>query len=565
MGEQARQMGATHIEVLPRGYEALSEIAMESGHPMIAKGLDFLNQAASLAPEIMSRSDGAAKSIHGRMAINWEAMDQARAEGLRGDAYWNRVRDLVDNYDQLSSDALLRIKEHRDHMTFTRQLESELLQALQAGPSDPWLNLAYRMFALPFVRTPVRLYDVGAEYTPGINFLSAQFRREMRAGGTRRTVAEARLATGTLVIGSFMYLAQQGLITGSMPSDPAQARVMTAAGRPPQSFWDPLAQKYRSYKGIEPLTQWISTGADMAYLVGQMDELSAERLMTAASLAISNNINITQFMQAVSEFADIAKNGRTDTQWEKSLEFIRRRLTSLTPAAVREMAGAGEERTRTMTTPIEGQRGALPMMERELKALVDDFARGFGAGPSATIKTQRNMFTGDPMTNDVWPGNPFTTTPAQMAPWAAEISRLKGAGLRPLDEWIGRPQPAELGLQNQPTTPGIKLTAPQLDRLEVLMTQQVQVGGKKLTDSLNDLVTSERYQKFPDFTRQDLIQERWGMFRELAERRLMLEDKDLRDRYMFRRGESIIERLPAARQPAARERIQRRFGPSAAP
>jgi hypothetical protein len=97
------------------------------------------------------------------------------------------------------------------------------------------------------------------------------------------------------------------------------------------------------------------------------------------------------------------------------------------------------------------------------------------------------------------------------------------------------------------------------------MTQQVQVGGKKLTDSLNDLVTSERYQKFPDFTRQDLIQERWGMFRELAERRLMLEDKDLRDRYMFRRGESIIERLPAARQPAARERIQRRFGPSAAP
>jgi hypothetical protein len=571
LGEQARAMGSTHVEVGARGWEALAEMSEDAGHPGLAKGLDYINSASGLAPEIMSRTDGMSKAVHGQMAIAWEAMERARSEGLRAGTqeFWDRVQHYKDNFDELGSDALLRVKEHRDHMTFTRQIESELVAALQAGPTDPWLNLLYRMTILPFVRTPVRLYDVGAEYTPGINLMSAQFRREMRAGGTRRTVAEARLATGTLAIGSFMYLAMQGYITGSMPDDPKEAKAMSDAGRPPISWWDPLAQKYRSYKGIEPLTQWISTGSDLAAMIGRMPEVDAERLITAASLAITNNINVTQFMQAMSEMIDVMKNGRTDSQWEQSLEFIRRRLTVFVPAIAKELTGSGKEKTRTMlSTAFDEDRSPWAGIHREMRALLDDYRKGFGAqaGPGEPyIKKVRNMWTGDPLINDVWPFNPFTTVPAKMDPWAREVTRLKGAGVQPIDEWMGRPQAADIGLEPRRTAPGVRLTAPQLDRLEVLMTQEVKVGGKKLTESLDALVTSPAYQRFPDFTKQDLIQERWDMFRQSAEQRLLLEDKTLRSKFALRRGESIVEKLPSTRQPQLRENLHRRFGPNVAP
>jgi hypothetical protein len=362
-----------------------------------------------------------------------------------------------------------------------------------------------------------------------------------------------------------MYLAMQGYINGSMPSDPKEAKAMTDAGRPPVTFWDPLAQKYRSYKGIEPLTQWISTGADMAYLIGQMKEVDAEKLITAAAVAISNNVNVTQFMQAMSEMTDVMKNGRTDSQWEQSLEFIRRRLTVFSPAVLKELSGAGDEKTRTMLSrEFDQDRTPWAPVHREFQALLDDYKKGVGVG-GRNIKTIRNMFTGEPLINDVWPFNPFTTTPAQPAPWAKEIKRLNGAGIRPLDEWLGRPQPADIGLRERPTSPGVRLEGPELDRLEILMTQVVEVGGKKLTESLDDLVTGKSYNRFPDFTKQDLLQERWNAFRELAERRLIAENKELRNKLMLRRGESIIERMPSTRQPAMHERLQRRYGPNVAP
>ena len=562
LGEQATQMGSTHIEIMPRGFEALADIT--SAVPALSKGFDFLHKAYGLAPEIMMRTDGMAKAVHSRMAIQWESMQQARAEGFTGEPYWNRVANLVRDYSQLPPEARVRIREHRDNMTFTRQLESGILAALQAGPTDPWLNLGYRLFVLPFVRTPVRLMDIGASYTPGLNLLSATLRRDWAAGGTTRAVAEARLATGTMVIGSFVWLAMQGLATGSMPDEHPERLVLEQTGRPPQSFWDPLMEKWRSYKGMEPLTQWISTGTDLAYLLGQLPEYDAERLLTAGSLAISNNINITQFMQAVSEFASVAKEGRTDSQYEKSLEFIRRRLTVFMPAAVKELTSAeGEQKKVLLTKEFDEDKSPSAAIFREFRALIDSYKMGFGTGPESTIKTRRNMFTGTPLLNDVWPFNPFTTKPEQPDPWAAEILRLNGAGLEPLDEWLGRPQPANIGISERPTAPGVRLGAPDLDRLEVLMTQIVKDAHGKLTDSLNALVKSDIYKRQSDVTKQEMIQARWAQFRQRAEARLEMESEVLKTEHRRKRIKSVIEKLPP--KGTTRQRLERQLSPGAAP
>lgn len=567
LGEQARAVGSTHAEVMPRGFEALADISRQFGPESqftehFARGLERLHSLANIGPGVLQRTDGMAKAMHGRIGIQWEAIQKAQREGLSitdGDSFWTRVGELVNDYSLLDADQLVRVKRHRDRMTFTQEFEGSFMQALQAGPEDPWLNFFYRMTFAPFVRTPVRLMEVGAEYTPGLNLAAKAFRDDYRAGGLDRSIAMSKLATGTLVLGSFGWLSAQGLITGNLPTFKEGGVAVEHAGRPAQSFWDPLAKKFRSFKGMEPLTQWISTAADVSYLVGQLPEKDAMRLITAYTVAVSNNLNITAFMQSVSEFLDVAKNGRTDSQWEKSLEFIRRRLTVFIPAAVKEATKGDLERV-VLTGAFDEDKSPSAAMHRELRALIDEYQRGFGVSPGEPgkppfLKVKRNMFTGDVLRDDTWPFNPFTTRPAQLDPWAAEIRRMNGAGLKPVPDWLGHEDAADIGMQERPTSPGVRLIPQEIDRWEVLMTKEVTSNGKKLTDSLNELVTSERYQRFGDVTRKDLIQERYNWFKNAAKAKLLMENESLRRALRDKKVESQIERLPKDMQPGAKQRF----------
>lgn len=567
LGEQAHDLGATHVEVSPRGFEALADISNDVGAGSLAKGFDFMNSAANLGPGIMARTDGMFKAINGRIATQWEAMQKAQAEGLQGGDYWNRVGSLVSDYSQLDPAALVRIKQFQDHQTFTTPFQSRIMSALQTGPEDPWLNLAYRMTVLPFVRTPMRLAEIGAEYTPGLNLAAANFYKSWQEGGTSRGVAQARLATGSIIIGSFMWLGMQGTITGNMPAHPADVP-LEHGGRPKQSFWDPLAEKWRSYAGMEPLSTWISTGADLAYLVGQLPEYSAEKLLTAASVAISHNIAVSQFLTGISNLTDIMKAGSTDSQWEKAGDVIRKDLEGFIPAAGREIFGGAERKHTMKTGAFDEQAGASGLLHRELRALMDDYARSLSLydEDTKTIKTMRNMFTGDKLTNDTWPFNPFTTKPDQPAPWAAEIRRLDGAGLKPLPDFIGGNPSPGLGLKDQPGVPGVRLTAPEKDRLEVLMTQVVQNSHGYLTEALDNLVQSPLYQRQTEYDKKTLIQGTWTEFRQRAEMRLEKEFKDLGDAIQLKKGTTLIERhVVPEKQASAKERLKLKFGPGVAP
>lgn len=570
LGEQAREMGATHVEFAPRGLETVSNMLQESGSPMLAAGFKAMDSVANFGPGIMSRTDGQFKAINGRIQTHWETMDAARAEGLSEGQLWNRRQDLVNDYSQLSPDALARIIDYRNHQTFTSPFEGRILNALQAGPTDPLLNLGYRTFLLPFVRTPIRLMEIGAEYTPGLNFAARHFYTEWGQGGIPRATAEARLAIGGTILAGATWLSMQGLLTGNLPNDARQAQTMGLAGRPAQSFWDPLAGKYRSYAGMEPLTQWVSMGSDIAYVMGRSDESTASRFATAYAVAISRNTNLPRFLQSVSALFEVITAGSTDAQFESAVDYVRKSLGKFVPAAVREVAGTSgsQEKMRVLRSPaFDEDKSEEAIVYRELQALLDDWKKSVGmAGDN--IKVTRNMFTGTPLLNDHWPWNPFTTTPAQPEPWATEIQRLQGAGLTPLDEWLGKRVPADIGIGDKPTVPGVRMSAKELDRLEVIMTQEIEANGDKLTASLNDLVTSDFYKDQSEVTKKDLIHERWIEFKSRAEGQLVEEFPRLEEALLRKRWTGAIEYLPPTQQGAARETMDNaliKYGTRVAP
>jgi len=410
-----------------------------------------------------------------------------------------------------------------------------------------------------FVRTPLRLLEISAEYSPGLNYLAKNYYNEINAGGASAAVAHARLATGSIMIGSFMYLAMNGLIIGDPPTnDPKDIKAMEDAGMPPRHWWDPVSQKYRSYAGMEPLSTTIAMGANLAKVIHRLPDDDAMRLLLAASVAETEGIGRSGSMiQAYSQAIDIFKGQHDDNVIENGMKYIRRRLDQFYPAAMREVGGVIQpEHQRVLPDvryneakdlyipPWSDRYGQPTVLQRELRMLYDDYTRdlpGFGKNR----KPDRNIVTGDPISTETWPFNPFTTKPAQGEPWAEAIKRLDGAGLEKIPEWIGGAhEGANVGLEQQPVKPGIKISAQELDRLEVLMTQVVKDGHGSLKDSLNFMVKSPTFLRQPDVTQKEMVRGIYSAFHKMAEARLIQENAPLRRALDNKQNAFLQDRLP---------------------
>src|SRR6267142_325215 len=272
LGVQAAALGPTKVEIAPRGFSALAEIASDYNLDGVSQGLNFMHSLAGVAPEILARTDGMGKAWFGRVFTHWEALDAAAREGKTYEGFWDKYENLKTNYDELSGEARIRVAEARDQYTANKKFEGAFMQMLQAGPQDPWLNLGYRLLVAPYVRTPIRLAEMHADFTPGLNLASTNYRAAMAAGGAQAEMARGQLYAGVAMFTGAVWLASQGYITGPAPGDPKDAKAMKDAGMPPMSFWDPLSQKYRSYAGLEPLSTVLASGAVMARIVSQIPE-----------------------------------------------------------------------------------------------------------------------------------------------------------------------------------------------------------------------------------------------------------------------------------------------------
>jgi hypothetical protein len=548
LGVQAASMGPTKVEMFPRGFSALAEIASDYNLDGLAKGFEYLHSISGVAPGILARTDGMGKAVFGRIGTLWEALEQAKAEGRTGADYWSRFDELKYNYDDLSPEARVRVTEFRNRITANKKFEGAFMQALQAGPQDPWANLGYRLFVAPYIRTPIRLAELHADYTPGLNYLSTNYKQAMDRGGVEASMARGQLYAGVSMATGALLLAQQGYITPPPSGNAARDKALTDAGRPPGMWWDAVSGQYRSYMGLEPVSTVIGAGATLADLVSEIPSASFDQLLLAAGIAETQSIQHLPYLQAISEFYDTVKKGSSDTKWETSLDYIRRRLASFNPAGLRELERVVDptERQVMKTGAFDKNTTYSGTLWREWYALRDQMTMGVpGLSSYVDAKKKRNMWTGDVILNTTWPFNPFTAREYNGEKWAQEIQRLDGAGIHPLDDWIGgRPEIPSVGMEEPKPSPAVRLTAGQKDRLEVLMTQVVKDGSGNLVGAISALVNSSIYKRMPDVTKTDMIQSRWNEFRQRAEARLLSEDRALRIQLETAMRENQIRRGP---------------------
>ena len=557
---QAVKAATTDVERVPQ-FKA-ETFGVSSANP-VGAGLNYMGQAIRVPGAILEIQDGMAKAVASRMQLRVEAIRQASVDGLKGEAADARIAELVADPAKLTEAAIERIVDFRNEQAFTADFEGRLLSAIQRGPSGPWAQLAYRLTAAPFVRAPLRIMEWQLKRTPILALALDSVRADLAAGGPRGQLALARQVTGAIYIGSFAYLALQGLVTGNEPQDPKQAKIWRDAGYQAKSFW--TGDRWRSYDGLGPVTYFIAGAADLVKYSRELGDDDYLHLATAYLFSQWDNFDSKSYMQAASQMLDVIKAPGPDERIEKAFDYARKRLASFTPAVLREIESMTDP-TRRRVRPSGAYENPLV---REFEALKDQYRQAIPGLSDAKdehgnylVPAQRHIITGVELTAESFPMNPFMsrTPPSPADPVMDELVRLRGAGLSELSDFLGPgPRAQNMGMTDPALRApnAVRLTPQERDRLIVLQTQVIKDGeGRNMHANLANTLGLDTYRRASDVRKGEIIRTVFNRYRAAAEDRLRTESP-LLDQVLIRAGgERQIRRAEPGRQPELRQRLE---------
>jgi len=226
----------------------------------VGRTVDLLGSALRIPGRALETQDAFFKSIGYRMELWAQSYRQASSEGLEGKALGERVAQLVndppENIRIAAADAAL-------YNTFTNETGEIGKSVMKLRGS--WAPIT---FVLPFVRTPVNIARYSFERTP-LAPLVGQWRADIAAGGARRDLALARMATGSAAMTIAADMAMNGQLTGRGPSDPAERAALQRTGWQPYSVR--VGDKWVAYNRLDPLGQTLGFAADFSEAMGRGD------------------------------------------------------------------------------------------------------------------------------------------------------------------------------------------------------------------------------------------------------------------------------------------------------
>lgn len=380
-----------------RKQQAISAEALGLSGP-IGRGVDLLGQGIRIPGRALMTSDEFFKAVGYQMELNAQAVRQARAEGLTGQAFGERVQELISSPPKFIRMAAI---DAARYATFTQPLEGLGENVAKAAYKQPLLKII-----VPFVRTPVNVMKYAFERTPLAPF-SAAIRADVLAGGARRDLALARMGLGTMLMVAAGTFAASGYITGAGPIDPEIKKHLYETGWQPNSVyipnWIPGGGKYIAYSRIDPWSSTIGLAADVVEIMGQLDSHDAEELAAAAVMSVARNVTNKTYMRGVSEFFQVMSDPERYGE-----RYIRNLLGTAVPALSAHIA--------RMEDPVL----------RDVRSVLDQF-RARIPGYSKDLPPRRNLW-GEPVYLSPGLGpdiiSPFYTSDKKSSPVDEEILRL---------------------------------------------------------------------------------------------------------------------------------------------
>lgn len=394
----------------------------------------------------LSLEDDLFKTVARQMEIRALAMRQAISEGATNPAA--RAEEIA-----ASGSLAEKVEAAAKYQTFQTPLGEVAGSVARATNAHPLVKLV-----IPFVRTPVNIAKYAVERSIFAPF-SKHVRDQIAVGGAERDIALARIMFGTGIGLTTAMLAKQGLITGGGPVDLNRRREMRQAGIQPYSI--KLGNTYYAYNRLAPLGQVLGVAADMAeindYITSESDR---KDLASMIAMSVSKNVTNQTFMQGITGVVNMLSDpDRYGPAEIKQLAGI------LVPGVASQAAAAIDPTVRQANNAIEKIRSRIPGLSSSLLPKLDLFGREIqregGAGPDYISPIYKSTEKTDLVDK--------------------EMVRLK----------LGITLPEK-------KIRGVDLTPEEYNRY-------VEHAGKPAKLILNRVVSSEGYQRLPDFLKEHIF------------------------------------------------------------
>lgn len=477
--------------------------------------INLFGSLVRLPSRFLMASDEFSKLIGARMELRAQAYRQSNAALAEGktaeeaaDVYVSVLRGEVD-------DANAAAEGFADTITFTKTLGESGRKFQDFFNAIPGGRLI-----MPFIRTPANVLKEFVKRTP-VSFALKEVREDFFAGGARRDMALARIATGTSALMYAQYLAAQDVITGGGPTDPKLRAIWREKYEP---YSVKIDGKWYPYGRLEPIGTIFGVAADFAdfmkWAPRDIDPADEDKLTFRALSAIMHNVGQKSFLRGIADFAeafnDPVRYGTTYA--ERFLGGIAQPLGS---SFLRDVETAFDPELRdTRNDPRE------KFPNQEFYAVLNEISNRT-PGLSSDLPPRRN-FWGEPI--KAYEGSWLNAFNA----FRPRSDRSDGA----IDEILRLNMPIALPRRQ---VEGVKLTPQQYDQLVVNMNEIKEPNEATGTEmnmrqAMNWLVTTPMYQALTDMQKSEQLRKIRNAYVDAAGELLKTTDADLLARTITRKA-----------------------------
>ena len=335
----------------------------------LGQAVNFMGNVIRTPGRALMASDEFFKSVAYRMELQARAYRTAVDEGLEGDEFVQRVNGILTNPP---ADIKMDAVNFGRYQTFTNALsETPFGEPTKRQPGKFITKLRDNagplgVVAAPFLRTPINVVKYASARGPLAPFMPS-VKADIQAGGARKELALARIATGSAMMSITGLMAIKGQITGQGPANYNERRIKEMTGWKPNSIL--VGDTYYSLERADPIAQILLMSANIYEVVGQAeDDNTFFDLISAGAFTIANSLSSKTFYNGLSELLSAYDSASRDpdNQQNAVVKYVQRLASSTVPAIVAAEARRQDPTLRAANTLVEQFKRRLPGYSKDL-------------------------------------------------------------------------------------------------------------------------------------------------------------------------------------------------------
>ncbi|MGB1538378.1 MAG: hypothetical protein ACPHAN_11760, partial [Pseudomonadales bacterium] len=333
--------------------------------------IDYLGHiftAGRISFRTLEAGDVFFKVVAQRATMYEEAFRRGRMQGLEGEELSDFIAEAVVNPPPEMQERAIAVAKYQTLQTDMDDA-GRSLQTLQRIPLV--------RYAVPFLKTPYNAAKYSFLDRSPLGMFWGETSNMLKAGGSQRDEAIARLAVSAGIGVTVYQLWGEGRITGGGPTDPRLRAIYRASGWQPYSIR--IGDEYFSYAGMEPLSSILGVIVDGAEIITNVieddDELTFNDVAGAAVGATFYNVSNKTFMEGFSNIVALTQDPQ-----RYSGRYFEQLGTSLVPRAVAYVERLDDPVVRHARDYIDDLKAQIPGLSKDLKPRVDLMGNDTHAG-----------------------------------------------------------------------------------------------------------------------------------------------------------------------------------------